>query len=998
MESSKDKFLTLLYKDLLKVDLADLDFGFYRILKYRREEVKAFFGQRLPEILASAMQGQAADRATQVRNRLKSLTNSLETVTPTLGLAGAFPDGRLDEHLAALPAGRDYLALIEEQALLEAAAGFSQSEEERLYNHLYLFFSRYYADGDFVSQPRRGRDGRYSVAYNGEDVHFHWRGRGGHYVKTTEELRSYRYRDGDWSVEFELAEATEEQNNVKGKTRYFFPLPDRFEVDPDARSARLPFVFRPLNSKEETQWKGNGPIQDQIVELAVPQLRKRLKPGLDGDRLARHVRRYTRKHRIDYFVHPALGAFLKAELDWYLKNEFLDVEAFTDPEGMTDKFIKFHALRKIGGLIIDFLDQVETFQAALFEKRKFVLRTDYLAPVRMLAPALWPEIVKNPAQIAAWSDLFGLKGRITVETLKTHPTLVVDTRHFDDGFKLRLLDCYPDLDEALDGVLVHAENYAALRTLEYRYRGRVKCIYIDPPYNTGSDDFLYKDDFSRHSTWLVMMEERLRLGRRMLGEDGSIFVSIDDNEQARAKLAMDSVFGEENFVANVIWQKVFSPKNTASWFSEDHDYLIAFANRKALWRPQLLPRQQSATDRYSNPDNDQRGPWSSSDLTARNYYSLGTYEVTSPTGRTFRPTMGTYWRVSQENFDRLNAEDRIWWGEGGNNMPRLKRFLSEVKDGVVPQTLWKYQDAGHTQDAKREIVAIVRFARSEDVLNTVKPTKLLRRVLLVGTEPDKHSLALDFFSGSGPLGHAVIAQNRADGGNRRFAMVEMGDYFDTMLMERTLRAMYAPDWKDQAPANDPDFSGDWVARSPRLVKVLRLESFEDSLNALELPEERDARLAGQQDIFGDDYLLKYMLDFETADSRVRLNTEALERPFDYRLRIHGNEGLTEVPVDLVETFNLLMGLHVRRIHAMADGKRPYRVVEALEDGRPVLVAWRDLTGFDPERDRSFLEARFDLPSFAVVYVNGDSSIPNGRSLDGEFHRRMNERDEHFAGL
>jgi hypothetical protein len=222
MESGKDKFLTLLYKDLLKVDLADLDFGFYRILKVRREEVKAFFGQRLPEISAAAMQGQAADRATQVRNRLRALTDSLETAAPTLGLAGAFTDGRLDEHLAALPAGRDYLALIEELDRLEAAAGFTQSEEERLYNHLYLF------------------------------------------------------------------------------------------------------VFRPLNTKEETHWKGNGAIQDQIAELAVPQLRKRLKPGLDGDRLARHVRRYTRKHRIDYFVHPALGAFLKAELDWYLKNEFLD--------------------------------------------------------------------------------------------------------------------------------------------------------------------------------------------------------------------------------------------------------------------------------------------------------------------------------------------------------------------------------------------------------------------------------------------------------------------------------------------------------------------------------------------------------------------------------------------------------------------------------------------------------------------------------------------------
>ena len=225
----------------------------------------------------------------------------------------------------------------------------------------------------------------------------------------------------------------------------------------------------------------------------------------------------------------------------------------------------------------------------------------------------------------------------------------------------------------------------------------------------------------------------------------------------------------------------------------------------------------------------------------------------------------------------------------------------------------------------------------------------------------------------------------------------MGEHFASILIPRIMKVMFSPRWDKGKPAADVDFTGDWVERSPRLVKILRLESFEDSLNALELPEERDARLAGQQEIFGDDYLLKYMLDFETEDSRVRLNTQALEHPFDYKLRIHGNDGLVEVPVDLVETFNLLMGLHVQRIHALADGKRPYRVVEALEDGRPVLVAWRDMAGFDPERDRAFLEGRFDLPAFAVVYVNGDSSIPNGRSLDGEFHRRMNERDEHFSG-
>lgn len=1008
MASSKDKFLHLLYSDLLKVDLADLDFGFYRILKYRRDEVRVFFDERLPEIMAEAMHGQAADRLAEVDNALETVRGELDRAATLWGIASPFVDeGELDPRIAEMPAGKRYQELTAEREHLEAAAGFSQTEEDRLYNHLYLFFSRYYADGDFIRQPRRGRDGRYSVAYNGEDVHFHWRGRGSHYVKTTEELTSYRYRDGAWTVEFQLAEASQEQDNVKGKTRYFFPQPKDFDVDNDERTACLPFVFRPLTKPEEERFKGNGGAQDQIIEGLLTPLKARLKPGLNPETLERHIRRYARKHRTDYFVHPNLGSFLRAELDWYLKNEFLDLEAIVggasapgssaDPAVLSDRLIKLKALRSIGGLIIDFLDQIETFQAALFEKRKFVLRADYLAPVRLLNRDLWSEILQNTAQIAAWRDLFGLEGDVTNETLEQYPTLVVDTRHFDEDFKLRLLACYDDLDEALDGLLVHAENYAALRTLEYRYSGRVKCIYIDPPYNTGSDEFLYKDDFSRHSTWLTMMEERLRLGRRMMGEDGSIFVSLDDNEQARAKLALDSVFGEENFIANVIWQKVFSPKNTATYFSEDHDYLLAYAEKKINWRPTLFPRTAEADARYSNPDQDRRGVWTSGDLSARNSYSEGVYPIETPSGRMISgPPPGRYWTIDCHTFWKLDVDDRIWWGEDGDNMPRRKNFLSEVRDGVVPQTLWKHEQGGNTQAAKKELISVVRFARSEDMLNTVKPTKLVRRVLMVGTEPEKSQTTLDFFAGSGPTAHAVIAQNRDDAGTRRFALVEMGDYFDTMLMERVLRVLFAPEWKGHKPKDGTDFNANWVERSPRLVKVLRLESFEDSLNALELPEERDARLAGQKDIFGDDYLLKYMLDAESEASPVRLNTPALAHPFNYRLRVYGNDGLTEVPVDLVETFNLLMGFHVTRIRALEDGTRPYRIVEALEDSRAVLVVWRDMARFDHEADRAFVEGEYpNLSEYTTVYINGDSSIPNGRSLDGEFHRRMNERDEHF---
>ncbi len=226
-----------------------------------------------------------------------------------------------------------------------------------------------------------------------------------------------------------------------------------------------------------------------------------------------------------------------------------------------------------------------------------------------------------------------------------------------------------------------------------------------------------------------MMWPRLHLLKELLAEEGVIFVSIDDNEQHHLRMMMDEVFGSANFISNVIWQKIFSPKNSAKHFSQDHDFLLGYARDITQWTPNLLERSEQATRRYKNQDDDPRGPWSSSDLTARNHYSLGTYEVTSPSGAKFKPSVGNYFRVSPEHFAELDQDDRIWWGADGNNMPRLKRYLSEVKKGVVPQTLWFHTDVGHTQGAKQELVSLLEFERSEDVFNTVKPASLIKRVI-----------------------------------------------------------------------------------------------------------------------------------------------------------------------------------------------------------------------------------------------------------------------------
>ena len=270
-----------------------------------------------------------------------------------------------------------------------------------------------------------------------------------------------------------------------------------------------------------------------------------------------------------------------------------------------------------------------------------------------------------------------------------------------------------------------------------------------------------------------MMYPRLKVARNLLAEDGCIFISIDDHEVSSLRGICDDVFGEENFIATVIWQKVFSPKNTAATFSEDHDYLIVYARHKESWKPGLLPRTKENVARYQNPDSDPRGNWMSGAIQARNYYSKGQYQVTSPSGKAFTNPKGTYWRVSPEKFRELDRDNRIWWGENGDGVPRIKRFLSEVKQGVVPQTLWKYEEVGHTQEAKEELLRFVTFEETENVLNSVKPSRLIQKILKISTRVDENDIVLDFFAGSGTTGHAVLSQNQEDSGNRRFILIQL---------------------------------------------------------------------------------------------------------------------------------------------------------------------------------------------------------------------------------
>jgi DNA modification methylase len=494
------------------------------------------------------------------------------------------------------------------------------------------------------------------------------------------------------------------------------------------------------------------------------------------------------------------------------------------PEGsrIVDAWRQMQIARDIGRRIIGWLAARETCFEELLDAEPVVAESNYCLTLDRVPRQFHAEIFASARQLAAWQQHFGIEAGSLLsssspgkEFVEAHPFLPLDTAHFSAAFRDRLVTAAGISDATVDGLLIQGENYDALRLLRNRYAEQVRCVVIDPPYNTGVAAWTFNDRF-HHDHWSAMMHDRLQLARELLAADGSIFVTLDDHEQARLQLLMEQVFGEENYLATIIWEKVHTRKNSARHFSVSHDYIPAFAKDKARWQRQLLPR--SDTRAYANPDEDQRGAWKPDPIYANKPYATS-YRITKPNGVVLDPPAGRYWRLSEANFLEKAARGEVLWGTDGA-YPMVKRYLADVQDGLVPVTLFTREFAGDNAEANAELRAMLGGARS---VSYPKPSRLVKRILQIATPSGGNDTVLDFFAGSGTTGQAVIQLNREDGGRRKYILVEQADYFQSVLKPRILKAAYSSGWHAGQPTTCDGMS--------QTIKCLRLESFEERLCA-----------------------------------------------------------------------------------------------------------------------------------------------------------------------
>jgi len=771
----------------------------------------------------------------------------------------------------------NYYRKIEELLKQDIEKALTQypSFRDELFDKLYSFFSRYFTEsGSIYFNSTPFHNNIYEKVYTDEkDVILFWKTQMLYYVKTDRIFRSLPVEFDGFKFYFDASNIETKKANEK-RTLVF-------ELDTVKEDGTI--VFGVQYSEKGTKTK-----EDEILKAI-----KKKGIAITEEQLDRAFRVFEKQSEVDFFINKNAKAFLQEQFKLWSYQYFWEGAK----EWSAERVNQLQILKDIAFKIIDFISQFEDELVKIWNKPKFVKNSNYVITLDRINNILLIEKILNhkniKEQIKEWQELGIVEESFRVEDVfendltgkhlaKKYEHLPIDTKYFKD-LELEILNQFEDLDKSLDGWLIKSENYQALNTILPKFKEKVQTIYIDPPYNTENDEFIYKDKF-KHSSWLSLLENRLQVAKLLMDKDGVIFTSIDDHEQSKLTSLLIEVFGEENFVNQIIWQKKFSPQNDAKWLSDNHDFITCFAKNKEIWRPTLLSRTEEQNTRYQNPDNDPRGDWMSSGLDVKTYSAEYDYPIKTPSGRIVNPPKGRCWRCSKEKFEELVRDNRIWFGSKGANVPRIKRFLSEVKEGTTSLTIWMYQEVGHNQEATQELKNI------GFVYSSPKPVRLLKKVINIGSKSD--SIVLDFFAGSGTTGHAVMKLNYEDKGKRKFILMEMGEYFDTITLPRIKKIVYSFNWKGGRLQDAIGIGG--------FFKYYELEQYEEALANCKY-EDGDlftvpGRSSYQEYVFMKDEKMLKALEIDYKNNKVKVDLN----------KLYPN-------IDIAETLSNLSGKWIKKI-------------------------------------------------------------------------------------
>jgi len=1045
MNTSKFDELVAKLREIFQIDDANLDFGVYRILAMKSKQIDDFLKNRLAEKVQEKLSENANAEKSELEAQLKSAISDAKNL-------GANPD-----ELPKVRELRQKIAKLENE---------SADAETQVYSHLLTFFSRYYDNGDFISK-RRYKGDVYAIPYAGEEVKLHWANADQYYTKSGENFTEYAFKiddlhgNGQKTVRFKLVSAEIAKDNNKdadGDRRFVLWDPanakinntaNDFDADePDEDTHAVPADFIEETASELCfyfQFKKypKGTTQKDLNKASFEKIKQKLPATWAGvlapapteknkNRvlLERELTRYTEKNSRDYFIHKNLKKFLTRELDFYIKNEMLHLDDISSAGAFADieaNLRKIQAMRTVAEELIAFMAQLEDFQKKLWLKKKFVVSAEYCFTLDRVPAKMLPEIFENEKQQEEWEKLgfdwrgakdFWLAGTRSNEefdldtssengekaAIPVAHALMVDTKFFPKKFKEKLLASFDNLDESCDGVLVHSENFQALRLLRTRYQNQVKCIYIDPPYNTGGDGFTYKDGY-QHSSWLALLCDRLSLSYKLVAQNGLFFVSIDDNEQPKLRNLCDIVYGTNKFISNCVVVNNRGGRDYGG-IALQHDYIIIYSKCDG-YQPNLI---EEADKEFSYTD--EKGGFNLMELRNRNvkfnsenrpnlcypfYVNPNKEDTNGLMELSLDPKEGfvevypaksngiqTVWRWGKEEKARKNLNIEIFGKKnknGGYMIVQKYRKTSKMQRSV-------WDEKSFVNERGTEVLKEIFIAPS---FSYPKSTNTIKRIVNLGTEDNE--IILDFFAGSGTTGHAVINLNREDGGKRKYILVEMGAHFETVLKPRIEKVVYSPDWKNGVPEN----ANKGISHA---FKYFSLESYEDTLNNLELDTSAGNAVPAT---LRDEYLLRYALDIEARPNL--LSTTDFQKPFDYKLKIAADTASSAIErkIDLVETFNYLIGLRVETL-SRDEEKGSAIITGTLPRGEKALVIWRDCEKIDNAAlNKIFEKNKFNVRDgeFDVVFVNGDHALEN-LALDADGNeteaRRMRVRQIEDAFL